>query len=56
MPGWTKEDKHDAEKKAPKAAMKTWLVGLAKKKKDGAPEEPSAAGPEPVLVRFLRAL
>ena len=50
MPDWGKEERPDPDKKASTAAMKSWLIGLTKKKKEGAPEESPVYGSEPVLV------
>lgn len=53
MPG-LKEEKHETDKKMSKAAMKGWLMGLTKKRKDEAAEEASTAGgPEPFVVRTM---
>ncbi len=52
LPSIGKEEKPDTDKKASTAAMKAWLVGLTKKKKDGPVEEPPAVEPEPVLVGY----
>ena len=55
LPSLGKEERPEKDKQASTAAVKAWLVGLTRKRKDGISEEPPASSAEPVLMVAILA-